>query len=317
MNHHELFAGVPGVQSAMQLFARRVAGLGRLPDAAKPPTHAHRRKVDVLVIGCGAAGMAVAVALARNGRKVEVVDDALTPGGGTRAFLDDEDPGFTAIRTGFRRAVDEGVVVMRSRTVAAGFFGRDLLVVGESGAEVVEAMVFVIAVGAHDGVVPFENNDFPGVMSARAACLLLASGVSLGKRVVLLTPPRGEPGLGEVAFGDLFERTAAASRVTRVEEVLRAKGSSHLRAVIVRDGVRERSLSADVLLVDAPRAPAYELCQQAGAALVHGPAGYTPVLDRGRIADGVWAIGEVTGAPLAAGPFVQAAEAIAAQLAAS
>jgi hypothetical protein len=42
-----------------------------------------------------------------------------------------------------------------------------------------------------------------------------------------------------------------------------------------------------------------------------------PVLDRGRIADGVWAIGEVTGAPLSAAPFVQAAEAITAQLAAS
>ena len=31
LNHHELFAGVPGVQSIMQSFARRVAGLGRLP----------------------------------------------------------------------------------------------------------------------------------------------------------------------------------------------------------------------------------------------------------------------------------------------
>src|ERR1700690_3632537 len=31
MNHHELFASVPGVQSVMQAFARRVAGLGRMP----------------------------------------------------------------------------------------------------------------------------------------------------------------------------------------------------------------------------------------------------------------------------------------------
>src|SRR3984957_18000592 len=28
MNHHELFAGVPGLQGLMQTFARRVAGLG-------------------------------------------------------------------------------------------------------------------------------------------------------------------------------------------------------------------------------------------------------------------------------------------------
>src|ERR1700758_3621289 len=34
MNHHELFAGVPGVQRVMQAFARRVAGLGKLPGPA-------------------------------------------------------------------------------------------------------------------------------------------------------------------------------------------------------------------------------------------------------------------------------------------
>jgi sarcosine oxidase subunit alpha len=82
----------------------------------------------------------------------------------------------------------------------------------------------------------------------------------------------------------------------------------------VREGGRERSIPADALLVDAPRAPAYELCEQAGATLTHRPSGYAPVALRGRIADGVWAIGEVTGAPLAAGAFVRAAEEIAAQL---
>jgi sarcosine oxidase subunit alpha len=315
MNHHDLFAGVPGVQSAMQLFARRVAGLGRLPEEGEPPRGARRRQVDVLVVGAGAAGMAVSVAVARSGRKVEVVDDALAPGGGARALEAAGDPPFTAIRAGFDRLVQGGAVVMRSRTVAAGFFGRELLVVAESGAEVIEAAAFVIAVGAHDGIVPFENNDFPGVMSARAACLLLASGVSVGERVVLLTPPREERGGADVSFGDVFERVAKGSVVTRVRDVVRVKGSSRLRAVIVREGDRERSLAADALLVDAPRAPGYELCQQAGAALTHGAAGYTPVAHRGRIADGVFGIGEVTGAPLAAAPFVRAAEEIAAELA--
>jgi sarcosine oxidase subunit alpha len=321
MNHHELFAGVPGVQSAMQLFARRVAGLGRLPDDVRPPGHARRRHVDVLVVGAGAAGMAVAVEASRRGHHVEVVDDALTPGGGTRAFGPDGNSAFAAIRASFDRAVAERVVVVRSRTVAAGFFGRELLLVAEgegAGAEVVDATAFVIASGAHDGIVPFENNDFPGVMSARAACFLAASGVSLGGRIVLLTPPGAGATPGEPAFGDVFGRVVASTdplpRVTRVEEVVRAKGSSHVKAVVVREGGRERSIPADALLVDAPRAPAYELCEQAGAALLHRPSGYVPVADRGRIADGVWAIGEVTGVPLVAGEFVRAAEEIAAQL---
>jgi sarcosine oxidase subunit alpha len=331
MNHHELFAGVPGVQSAMQLFARRVAGLGRLPEGVRPTATAARRRVAVLVIGAGAAGMAIAAAAAENGQRVEVIDDGLVPGGSTLALGADDEAtaGFRAIRRRFDRAVAADRVRVSSRTVAAGIFGRDVLVVGER-VEVIEATALIIAAGAHDGVVPFENNDFPGVMSARAGALLVAGGVSLGKKVVLLEPPREAVDPEAVAFGDVFDRAvaryaagAAPTRLTRLtpaQEVVRANGSTHLRAVIVREssdgggGPRERSISADALLVDAPRSPAYELCEQVGATLEHRPAGYVPRSDRGRIADGVWAIGEVTGMPLAAARFVAAAEEIAAQL---
>src|SRR5262249_50050836 len=77
MNHHVLFAGVPGVQKVMQVFARRVAGLGRLPKEAVLPRGAVRRDADVVVVGSGASGMAIAAELARAGRGVEVIDDAL------------------------------------------------------------------------------------------------------------------------------------------------------------------------------------------------------------------------------------------------
>src|SRR5262245_48442727 len=53
MNHHELFAGIPGIQNIMQGFARRVAGLGRLPTRGAPIRRAVRRKVDVVVVGGG------------------------------------------------------------------------------------------------------------------------------------------------------------------------------------------------------------------------------------------------------------------------
>jgi hypothetical protein len=85
--------------------------------------------------------------------------------------------------------------------------------------------------------------------------------------------------------------------------------------VVVREDGRERSIPADLLLVDAPRAPAYELCQQAGAALRHTISGYVPVIERGRIAEATWAIGEATGAPLVVAEFVRAAAEIAEQLA--
>jgi len=69
MNHHELFAGVPGMQRVLQVFARRIAGIGRLPDEAGPPRLATRRGTDALVVGAGASGMAAALELVRRGRR--------------------------------------------------------------------------------------------------------------------------------------------------------------------------------------------------------------------------------------------------------
>ena len=42
IDHHHLFAGVPGISSVMQTIARRVAGLGVLPARARPVTPAIR-----------------------------------------------------------------------------------------------------------------------------------------------------------------------------------------------------------------------------------------------------------------------------------
>jgi hypothetical protein len=48
------------------------------------------------------------------------------------------------------------------------------------------------------------------------------------------------------------------------------KGTSRVKGVVVG----RRELACDVLLVDAPRSPSYELPAQAGSTLVHEPRGY-------------------------------------------
>src|SRR5258708_14764999 len=55
MDHHELLAGVPGAGRVMQALARQVAGLGRLPEDARPAPPAARRAAHPPAGGCGPA----------------------------------------------------------------------------------------------------------------------------------------------------------------------------------------------------------------------------------------------------------------------
>ncbi|MBX3211633.1 MAG: (2Fe-2S)-binding protein [Labilithrix sp.] len=296
MNHHELFAGVPGIQTIMQGFARRVAGLGKLPLEPTAPRPASRRPADVVVVGAGPAGMAVAARLARASRVVEVLDDQLAPGGGLTALAPEDAAAFEPIAAAFASGVASGAIRMRSRTTAGAVYGRDLLVAGEEGAEIVEPRALVLACGAHDGALAFEGNDVPNVMSARAAGWLLSRGVLVGARIAVVVPDGGGP------FGESFARAvraaSARAEVTVLHgEPLAVRGSGRAKGVRVRVATKERDVDADAILVDAARAPAFELCQQAGASLAHAPRGFVVRTDDGRIADGVWATGEVCGLP--------------------
>ena len=281
--------------------------------------------------------MAVASAFARRGREVLVIDDSLVAGGVLRALDEVGVRPWRTIFDAFARDVASGAVTLRCETTAGGFYGNDLLVVSAKpraqaegqarraddaiGAEVIEARAFVIATGAHDGVLAFEGNDLPGVMSARAAGWLLSRGVLAGQKVVVVVSDGGGP------FGEAYARGAARMRapceVLLVHgEPVRARGSSRVKGISVRVGRKSApgdatakaiDYTADAVLIDAPRSPSYELCEQAGATLDHRPEGFVARTLRGKLRDGVWAIGEVTGTPLDPVRIARAAEEIASQ----
>ena len=66
-----------------------------------------------------------------------------------------------------------------------------------------------------------------------------------------------------------------------------------------------------MLVVDAPRAPAYKLCAQAGAELGHEPCGFVVRTTGGLIRDGVFAVGEVAGTPFEPAAIAREAAAVA------
>ena len=298
LNHHELLAGVPGAQRVLQALARRVAGLGRLPEREGINARrgrAHRRDADVLVVGSGPAGMTAALELSKRGRSVEVIEDDLTWGGSARALAvlqASPQSSWHRLLSAFGEAMDASRIALRVRTTAAGIYGDDVLVASDDeGVEVVTARTLVLAPGAHDGTLEFEGNDLPGIMSARAGGYLLSHGVTPGQRVVVAVLEGGGP------FGERYAQTSPAVALVRGSPV-RAKGNARIREVSVSSRRGERRLACDALLVDGPRSPAYELCSQAGAELAHKDCGFVAQVRGGRIRDGVYAVGEVIGTPL-------------------
>jgi sarcosine oxidase, subunit alpha len=296
LNHHELFAGVPGLQSVMQSFARRVAGVGRLPSAARAPTPARRRSLDAVVVGSGPSGMATALELAARGRQVTVLDDALAPGGVARA-LGAERGAFGPLLAAFSRAIAAGRVDLGLEVTVGAVYDGDLLAVGPGGAEVLTAETLVLATGAHDGQAIFVGNDLPGVLSARAAAELIAHGVLVGERVAWCHPD------GPTAFGHAFAAAARAGSATvhafqgLPHEV---HGGTVVEGASFSQGGEAVIYDLDAVVLDLPSAPSYELAVQAGARVRHEPRGYVVVADRhGVIAPhGVRGVGELVGTPL-------------------
>ncbi len=299
IDHHHLMAGIPGVQDVMQTFARQMAGIGRLPDAAAPPARAARLACDVLIVGSGLAGLSCAAALVRGGRTVHVVDDAPAPGGSAvYAGADAASP--VAAELG---AIPEGRVALR--TTCAGFYDGEALLVGRAGAQLARARAVVVASGAHDGVLIVPGNDLPGVMSARALCALAARGV---------VPTGGVLIVGRGAWSERAAR-ALGPRVLRVvdeQDVIAISGRGRAKGVRLADHTR---LDVGLVAVAIPGAPSFELAEQLGAHTRLGAGGYAVVTDeRGRAAERLWAVGECAGLPFDPAALIDAGRRAAADI---
>ena len=185
---------------------------------------------------------------------------------------------------------------MLAQSTAVGTFGDDVVVVTPAETLVFSAGERVLATGAHDGVLAFAGNDLPGVMSARAAGVMLRFGAIPGARVVVVVSPLGGP-FGEAYASAIGKVAGVTVEVVRGDPVA-AKGVDRVRAITVRVDGANREIEADAVLIDAPRAPSYELAEQLGARLVHEPRGSVAQAPEGRVREGVWACGELTGCPL-------------------
>ena len=286
---HRLLTSVRGASGVVTRLARRIAGLGRLPDEPVETRAAKRRELDVLVVGGGGTGLALAAAF---GRRATLVDDALELGGSARLLSPERAAELEA------RARAAGAELL-GETTALGAYrepddgsGRLSLLCSRAGQiTLFRPRCLVLASGCHDAVPSFAGGDLPGVMSARAGLELEAAGIVPNERVVLV-------GAG-TRIATLAQRLGSfvIGRIDDPNDVQRAIGKLELRGVVLSTPQGTSRLKTGTLFYDAPAAPAFELAVQAGGHVeFRNGIGYVPVLDGdGRAAPSVYCAGSMSG----------------------
>ena len=154
---------------------RLTTGLGKV-DFATP-----RRRTpkgydfcDVLIIGAGPSGLAAAIAAAKAGASVVVVDENARPGGSGAYQLGASKERAQEVAALLAKAEANNNIRILSATYAAGYY-KDHWVPLVSASRMVKmrAKSVIVASGAFEQPAVFRNNDLPGVMLASAAQRLI------------------------------------------------------------------------------------------------------------------------------------------------
>jgi sarcosine oxidase subunit alpha len=301
---------------------RSFAGLGRITFAEEPPGEYERAYMhtDVAVIGGGLAGLAAAREAARAGARIVLLEAEPELGGRwrleTRAEGADDRPrpGYEIARELAAQVTADDRVRVLTGATAFGLYEDGLLGVLERHRFVkLRASQVVVATGAVEQPLVFENNDLPGVMLGGAARRLAGLyGIRPGRRAVVVGNDDRGPGLAldlqavgveVVALADTRPASDSAllaqvrERGTRVLDghtVVAAQGRGRVsRAALgARDGGAVREFECDLICLATGREPAAGLIGQAGGHLAPGTDGRRVP---GEVPPGVIAAGEVLG----------------------
>ena len=199
------------------------------------------RKTDILVVGGGAAGLSAAAEAASYGARVVVLDSDLHLGGQlvkqTHKFFGSKDE--HAGTRGYKIAdiiMDEikqcgDNIELHTNTSAVGYYKNDGMVTvmrGEDEYYKIQPKKMIMATGAQERIIPFPNNDIPGVYGAGAVQTLMnVYGVVPGKRVLMI-------GAGNIGLIVSYQLMQAGVEIAAVLEALPKIGGYWVHAAKIR-----------------------------------------------------------------------------------
>jgi len=151
----------------------------------------------IAIIGAGPAGLSAAVAAAKGGEKVTLIDSSSQLGGQYWRHLpsnwnDDRSShyNFAKAQELFDQVLSNPLVTRYSNTHVWQAEKKKnlfkLYVIKDGVEEVIEAEKVILATGAYDRSIPFPGWTYPGVMTPGAAQAMMKShGVLVGKKIVI------------------------------------------------------------------------------------------------------------------------------------
>jgi sarcosine oxidase, subunit alpha len=264
----------PAYESVLRRFVNGGSVSADTPHILPEKRHAHP---DVLVAGGGPAGMAAAIAAARAGASVLLVEEEHQLGGHLR-WGGEADLATLADLAG-QVAGEPGIEVLTDSVVLGRYDGNWIAVLerspagpmpGAAAERLIKARAksLVVAPGLIERPYVIEGNDLPGVMLSTAVRRLInLYAVRPGERAVVLTANAE----GDAAVADLKR---AGVEVARVEDarlggdVTAVKGRSGVRAVTVADGT---TIGCDLLVTAVGWTAPTSLLNMSGNRPVYNP----------------------------------------------
>ena len=199
------------------------------------------KMTDIAIIGGGPAGLSAAIYAASLGAKVTLVDDGLELGGQlikqTHKFFGSEKQfaGIRGIEIAKKMIQDikgyDNVEVIANATVTGYYEDEVITIVQGVNGDILrklKASRIIVAAGASENMLPFVNNDLPGVYGAGAVQTLMnLYGVVPGNNILMV-------GAGNIGLIVCYQLLQAGIRVEAIVEALPKIGGYLVHASKIR-----------------------------------------------------------------------------------